>query len=182
MKAPRLHLEMNYCHRCGAELTVQNLSHIFRCENGHTIYANASPAVAVLLFDRAGKVLIMARAQEPGVGRLTVPGGFCNGAESIEDGLVREVFEETKIPRDAYGELRFMCSGLDSYSEDGETTPVSAVMFQAKLRTDAIPELDAENVWAEYMSLDAVDLEQVWSPTVRQALAMAQAAVAAKKA
>jgi len=44
-----------------------------------------------------GKVLIIKRLAEPKKGKWSVPGGVINLGERIEDGLKREVFEETNI-------------------------------------------------------------------------------------
>lgn len=165
---------MHYCHRCGTKLHRKALHHIYECEQGHTIYANASPAVAAILKNAKGEVLIMARAQESGVGMLTIPGGFCNGAESVEDGLFREILEETKITREQYGDLTFIASGVDTYKADGEATPVSAIIFGASLKDGVTPRLDAENQWYKFVPLHDIDVEMIWSITVRKAIKQIQ--------
>lgn len=46
---------------------------------------------------QSGHVLLVKRKAEPGKGLWAVPGGFLNQGERIEDGIIRELIEETKI-------------------------------------------------------------------------------------
>jgi bifunctional NMN adenylyltransferase/nudix hydrolase len=52
-----------------------------------------SDAVAV----QSGHVLLIKRKASPGKGLYALPGGFVNQTERIEDGMIRELREETKI-------------------------------------------------------------------------------------
>jgi NAD+ diphosphatase len=161
---------MAFCHRCGSHLRLKALRHIYECEQGHIIYANASPAVAAILLNDKDEALIMARAQEPGKGWLTIPGGFCNGAESVEKGLAREIMEETKIKPEQYGELTFVTSDIDYYDADNQISPVSAIVFTARLKGLVAPQLDEENEWYKFVPLHDIDADKVYSITVRKAI------------
>lgn len=46
---------------------------------------------------KSGCVLLVQRRAEPGKGLWALPGGFLNQHETIEDGMIRELREETKI-------------------------------------------------------------------------------------
>lgn len=46
---------------------------------------------------QSGHVLVVERGDSPGKGLLAVPGGFLNPGERIEDGVIRELIEETSI-------------------------------------------------------------------------------------
>lgn len=46
---------------------------------------------------QAGHILLVTRGREYGFGQLALPGGFLNRREKIEDGMIRELREETKI-------------------------------------------------------------------------------------
>lgn len=54
-------------------------------------------AVAGIVFDATGRVLLVQRAKEPGKGLWTVPGGRLEGAETLAQGVAREVREETGL-------------------------------------------------------------------------------------
>jgi bifunctional NMN adenylyltransferase/nudix hydrolase len=46
---------------------------------------------------QSGHILLIERGRAPGKGLLALPGGFLNPGERIEDGMIRELHEETKI-------------------------------------------------------------------------------------
>jgi putative (di)nucleoside polyphosphate hydrolase len=58
------------------------------------------PAVAAILQDRSGRILICERSDRPGAWQFP-QGGIENG-ESPHDALEREVLEEISLPREAY--------------------------------------------------------------------------------
>ncbi len=50
-----------------------------------------------VVFDDAGRLLLIKRGQEPSAGRWSVPGGRVRAGESAADACVREVAEETGL-------------------------------------------------------------------------------------
>jgi 8-oxo-dGTP diphosphatase len=50
-----------------------------------------------VVFDSAKKLLLIRRANEPGRGRWSVPGGRVQAGETDHDAVVREVAEETGL-------------------------------------------------------------------------------------
>jgi ADP-ribose pyrophosphatase YjhB (NUDIX family) len=54
-------------------------------------------AVGALVFDEHGRVLLVERAQPPGAGLWSVPGGKLEGAETLAQAVTREVREETGL-------------------------------------------------------------------------------------
>jgi ADP-ribose pyrophosphatase YjhB (NUDIX family) len=54
-------------------------------------------AVAAIVFDAEGRVLLIERGIPPGAGLWTVPGGKLEGAETLAQGVAREVREETGL-------------------------------------------------------------------------------------
>ncbi|MBL0219066.1 MAG: NUDIX domain-containing protein [Myxococcales bacterium] len=54
-------------------------------------------AVAGFVFDPAGRVLLIERGKEPGLGLWTVPGGRLEGQETLAQGVAREIREETGL-------------------------------------------------------------------------------------
>jgi ADP-ribose pyrophosphatase YjhB (NUDIX family) len=55
------------------------------------------PCVGAVVFDDAGRLLLIKRGQEPARGRWSVPGGRVEPGESHEVAVVREVLEETGL-------------------------------------------------------------------------------------
>jgi mutator protein MutT len=58
---------------------------------------NSSAAVAILLFNEKGELLLTRRAFEPYIGKLDLPGGFIDPMESAEQAAIREIQEELGI-------------------------------------------------------------------------------------
>lgn len=54
-------------------------------------------AVAAIVFDDAGRVLLIERGRPPGVGLWSVPGGRVELGESLAAAVAREVVEETGL-------------------------------------------------------------------------------------
>ena len=54
-------------------------------------------AVAGIVFDAAGRVLLVERGQPPGAGLWTVPGGRLEAGETLAAGVARELAEETGL-------------------------------------------------------------------------------------
>lgn len=55
------------------------------------------PCVGAVVRDDRGRVLLVRRANEPGRGLWSVPGGRIEADETPHQALVREVFEETRL-------------------------------------------------------------------------------------
>lgn len=53
--------------------------------------------VAGVVFDAAGRVLLVERGKPPSMGQWTVPGGSLEPGETIADGVRRELAEETGL-------------------------------------------------------------------------------------
>ena len=60
-------------------------------------YLNPSSACVAVIIDGQGRLLVERRGREPGKGTLDLPGGFADFCETVEEGLCREVLEETGL-------------------------------------------------------------------------------------
>lgn len=87
------------CPRCGCNsFKTNDNGRSFNCEECHfNYYLNNSAAVACLIFNTEGKLLLARRAVEPAKGMLDLPGGFVEPMESAEDAVVREIKEELGV-------------------------------------------------------------------------------------
>lgn len=89
----------NYCPVCSQELVYTEIEgkqrkHCQKCDYIH--WGECSIGVGGVLL-KEGKGLIVQRANNPGKGRWTIPGGYVEQDEKIEDAIVRELSEETGL-------------------------------------------------------------------------------------
>lgn len=141
-------MDMKFCRRCGTSLTAESESG-YRCTNGHNIYANASPAIALILENERGEVAAVKRGQDPGKGYWDLPGGFAERNETLERTVGREIEEEIGLTESQYSRPVLVSTFVDAYDFGGETMSVLSCVFYARL-TDPNVELramdDAEEV------------------------------------
>ena len=108
---------LRYCPKCGAAaLRFVGLKQV-HCEAcGFDLYLNTAAAVAALIADDQGRLLIVVRAAEPEKGTWDLPGGFADPGESAEESLRREVREELGLE---IASMRYLCSYPNSYNYGG---------------------------------------------------------------
>ena len=90
---------IKYCPRCGCKVfNTNDNGRSFNCEWCHfNYYMNNSAAVACLILNPEGKLLLARRAIEPAKGMLDLPGGFVEPTESAEAAVIREIKEELGV-------------------------------------------------------------------------------------
>lgn len=64
---------------------------------GFVYYFNSSAATVALILNDKNELLVCRRAKDPAKGALDLPGGFIDMDETAEEGVAREVLEETGL-------------------------------------------------------------------------------------
>jgi 8-oxo-dGTP diphosphatase len=100
------------CPRCEGELDNTGDRAVCRGTCGSTYYANSAPCVSALVEDGEGRVLLARRAVEPYRGLWDPLGGFLEEGEHPEDGIRREILEETGLRCEP---VRFLGAWMDVY-------------------------------------------------------------------
>jgi NADH pyrophosphatase NudC (nudix superfamily) len=141
---------LRYCPKCGAAALRMTAGKLLRCEAcGFEFYLNTAAAVAGLITDAQGRLLITVRGTEPGKGRWDLPGGFADPGESAEEALRREVREEVGLEvtaaryvgsypntydymgvRYSTMDLGFACQVQDSSRAQACESDIEAVLFK----------------------------------------------------
>jgi NAD+ diphosphatase len=84
-----------YCPKCGAAALRMTGQKLLRCEAcGFELYLNVAAAVAGVIVDEPGRMVVLVRGKEPGKGKWDLPGGFVDPGDTAEGALRREVREE----------------------------------------------------------------------------------------
>ena len=102
-----------YCPHCGsAQLGTRGTKALLCADCGFEYYLNPAAAVAALISDSDGRLLIAVRGKEPAKGTWDLPGGFVDPGESAEDALRREIKEELNLDIIA---MEYFCSVPNVY-------------------------------------------------------------------
>ena len=87
-----------YCPKCGSPLFEIHNEKSKRCADcGFVYYFNPSAATVAFILNERGDLLVCRRGKEPAKGTLDLPGGFLDMYETGEQGVTREVREETGL-------------------------------------------------------------------------------------
>ncbi len=106
-----------YCPRCGSarfEVNNEKSKHCADC--GFTYYFNPSAATAAFILNDRHELLVCRRAKEPAMGTLDLTGGFIDMYETGEEGVAREVMEETGL---TVTEAKYLFSLPNTYPYSG---------------------------------------------------------------
>ena len=91
---------MNFCSHCSAPVTLE-LPHgddrpRFVCTACHTIHYENPKMVVGCIASWQNRILLCRRSIEPRAGMWTVPAGYLENGETMEEGAKREAFEEAR--------------------------------------------------------------------------------------
>ena len=90
--------KFKFCPVCGSEHFEVNNIKSKKCQDcGFTYYLNPSSATVALIINAKNQLLVVRRKNEPAKGALDLPGGFVDMDETGEEGMAREVKEETGL-------------------------------------------------------------------------------------
>lgn len=87
-----------FCPVCGSRSFAVDSEKSRRCGAcGFELFMNASASTVAVITNHSGQILVVRRAKEPARGTLDLPGGFVDALETAEQGVCREVREETGL-------------------------------------------------------------------------------------
>lgn len=146
----------SHCPKCGSRNFNINDEKSKRCGCcGFVYYFNPLAATVGVIANEKNEILVAVRAKEPAKGTLDLPGGFCDSYESAEEGVAREVKEETGLSVESTKYLFsipniYIYSGMELHTMDmfflcrvSDSTSLKADDDVAGLKWVAIEELDS---------------------------------------
>ena len=90
--------KFRFCPICGSEHFEVNSEKSKWCGHcGFEYFFNPSASTVAVICNQKNELLVVERAKEPAKGTLDLPGGFADLYETAEEGVVREVREETGL-------------------------------------------------------------------------------------
>lgn len=125
-----------YCGRCGSSLDGAS-GDPPACPGCHVVQWRDPKVAAGVLVSREGRVLLVQRNHEPGLGLWSFPSGYVDRGEVVEEAAAREVLEET-------GLLVRITRLLGVHSQTGN--PVVFVIYEGESEGEPAPGPEAFDV------------------------------------
>ena len=155
-----------YCPLCGSPHFEENNEKSKRCADcGFVYYFNSSAATVAFILNGKGELLVCRRAKEPAKGTLDLAGGFIDMYETGEQGVAREVLEETGLE---VSQATHLFSIPNTYLFSGFLVHTLDQFFLCKVKDDScLRAMDdvAESFW---LPLSEVNPEEFGLNSVRQ--------------
>uniref|UniRef100_A0AB33J472 NUDIX domain-containing protein n=1 Tax=Prevotella sp. GTC17259 TaxID=3236795 RepID=A0AB33J472_9BACT len=148
----------SYCPVCGSQKFTANSNKSKVCGDcGFELYMNPSSANAAIITNQHGEMLVVRRKKDPAKGTLDLPGGFADAGETVEEGVCREVKEETGLH---VTRAEYLFSQPNLYVYSGLTIPTLDLFFRCHV--DNITDLKAaddadECLWIPIKEINPAD-------------------------
>ena len=147
-----------YCPKCGAKAFCEDTEKSKRCEAcGFVYFMNPSASTVAVIMDDQDRLLVVRRSKEPAKGTLDLPGGFSDCFETGEEGVRREVLEETGL---SVTEASYLFSLPNMYRYCGLDIPTLDLFFLCKVAdTKGATAMDdaGEVLWLPWQEVRAED-------------------------
>ena len=128
--------KFKYCPVCGSAHFVVNNFKSKKCEDcGFIYYANPCSATAAFIVNDKEELLVVRRAKEPAKDTLDLPGGFCDMGETVEEGMIREIKEETGLE---VTDIQYLFSSPNEYVYSGMGIHTLDMDYLARVHCDSV--------------------------------------------
>ena len=148
--------KFKYCPICGGpHFEVNNFKSKKCADCGFVYYANPCAATAAFIVNDQNELLVVRRAKEPAKGTLDLPGGFCDMYETVEEGMRREIKEETGLD---VGKIQYLFSSPNIYMYSGLGVHTLDMDFLVRIHGER-PAIQADDDAAEAIWLPISKIE-----------------------
>lgn len=157
-----------FCPKCGSQYFEINNFKSKHCPDcGFTYYQNPSSSTAAFVLNAKGELLVVRRGKEPAKGTLDLPGGFVDNGESGEQGIIREVKEETGLTID---HVEYLFSIPNIYRYSGMDIHTLDMFYVCHLDEEAVPAAADDAEACYWVPLREVYVERFGLRSIRQAV------------
>ena len=162
--------QFHFCPRCGSQQFVIHNALSRHCNNcGFTYYQNPRAATAAFIQNAKGELLVARRAKEPAKGTLDLPGGFVDNDETAEEGMAREIKEETGLcisPK----HVEYMFSVPNIYNYSGMDIHTLDLFFFCRVGDEAVVKAADDAAELAWMPLRVLNPELFGLRSIRGAV------------
>ncbi len=154
-----------YCPRCGSDQFRISGARSLTCDScSLQWYTNSAAAVACLIFNPEGKLLVTRRAIDPDKGKMDLPGGFIDPMESAEEAVRRELKEELNM---GVKNMVYLASRPNEYFFSGITVFTTDLAFRVEAENlDGLTAHDDISSF-EWIDPNEVDPLEIPAPSIR---------------
>lgn len=157
--------KFTYCPCCGSEdfaINDERSKHCGKC--GFTYYINASGAYVAIIYNKKGEMLVVRRNRKPAKGTLDLPGGFADPGETAEQGVAREVLEETGL---VVTSSTYLFSKPNRYEFSGMIIPTLDLFFECKTSDEGMLSAQDDATDARWMAPEDINPEEFGLDSIR---------------
>lgn len=159
-----------YCPKCGSQdFDIHNAlsRHCLNC--GFTYYQNPRASTAAFILNDKNELLVARRAKEPAKGTLDLPGGFVDNEETAEQGMTREIKEETGLIVHV-NDVQYLFSIPNVYRYSGMDIHTLDLFFICHVGDDVVIKAADDAAELSWVPLREVYVERFGLRSIRQAV------------
>ena len=155
-----------HCPECGSDHFEINDEKSKRCTScGFVYYFNPSSATVAFILNERNELLVCRRAKEPAKGTLDLSGGFVDCCETAEEGVAREVLEETGLQ---VVHAEYLFSLPNTYLYSGFLVHTLDMFFRCKIAGEGTLSPHDDVAEAFWMPLNKVNPEDFGLDSIRE--------------
>lgn len=155
-----------YCPKCGsAHFEIHNGKSKKCSDCGFTYYFNPSAATVAFIQNKKDELLVCRRAKEPAKGTMDLSGGFIDLYETGEEGVAREVKEETGLE---VVEAKYLFSLPNTYLYSGFLVHTLDMFFLCRVKSTANIEAKDDVSDSFWLPLSEVHPEEFGLDSIRE--------------
>jgi mutator protein MutT len=161
---------IRFCPGCGARGITVRADRSVKCGRcGYHLHLNVAAAVAGLIEDESGRILLTIRADEPMKGMLDLPGGFVDPGETAEEALAREIREELNLEAQR-NSFQYLGSFPNIYPYGTIAYRTLDLAYRCSVETLAAQKLSGEIAEVRLYKPSEISLGQVGFDSIRSIL------------
>ena len=157
-----------FCPVCGSPHWTEHNFKSKKCGDcGFTYYANPCSATAAIILNSRNEMLVVRRAKDPAKGTLDLVGGFVDMYETLEEGMRREIKEETGLDVD---KLEYLYSSPNQYLYSGMYVHTLDADFLVRVDDDVQPKAGDDAAECLWIPIDQVNPADFGLTSIRHAV------------